>query len=310
MDAVALRDLVGPEWRPWVTGLIFVLLGAALVEGVVLSRRAGRHYDWRAFAVSIFDVAGRRLTDAATTTLGLAFAVPLLAWVYQHRLTTIAMDSAWAFVLLFFGEELCYYAYHRAAHRVRWFWATHAVHHSPNELTLATAMRLGWTGKISGTALFFAPLVWIGFSPIAVALALAANLLYQFWLHTTWIPKLGRWFEWGFNTPSHHRVHHASNPEYLDCNYGGVLIVFDRLFGSFVEERADIAPRYGLTTPLVTYNPLRIAFHEWMSLARDLRNARSLRDVAVALFAPPGERTPAAARLARPTPIVSRRTAP
>jgi sterol desaturase/sphingolipid hydroxylase (fatty acid hydroxylase superfamily) len=219
------------------------------------------------------------------------------------------MDSAGAFVLLFFGEELCYYAYHRAAHRVRWFWATHAVHHSPNELTLATAMRLGWTGKISGTALFFAPLVWIGFSPIAVALAVAANLLYQFWLHTTWIPKLGRWFEWTFNTPSHHRVHHGSNPEYLDCNYGGVLIVFDRLFGSFVEERADVPVRYGLTTPLVTYNPLRIAMHEWMNLARDLRRARSLRDVARALFAPPGERTPAAARRTHPAPVPPRRTA-
>jgi sterol desaturase/sphingolipid hydroxylase (fatty acid hydroxylase superfamily) len=312
VDAVAIRELVGPELRPWITGLIFTLLGAALVEGVVLSRRAGGRYDWRAFAVSVADVAGRRLTDAFAAAFGLALAAPFIAWVYQHRLTTIEMDTAWAFVLLFFGEELCYYAYHRAAHRVRWFWATHSVHHSPNELTLATAMRLGWTGKISGTALFFAPLMWIGFSPMAVTLAVAANLLYQFWLHTTWIPKLGRWFEWWFNTPSHHRVHHGSNPEYLDCNYGGVLIVFDRLFGSFVEERADIAPRYGLTTPLHTYNPLRIAFHEWIALARDLRHARSLRDVAVALFAPPGGRTPAASAQRLPTtpPINLRRTAP
>jgi sterol desaturase/sphingolipid hydroxylase (fatty acid hydroxylase superfamily) len=291
VDAVALRDLVRPEWRPWVTGLIFALLSAAFVEGVVLSRRAGGHYDWRAFAVSIADVVGRRLTDAASTTLGLALAVPLLGWVYEHRLTTIAMDTAWAFLLLFVGEELCYYAYHRAAHRVRWFWATHAVHHSPNELTLATAMRLGWTGKVSGTALFFAPLVWIGFSPIAVALAVAANLLYQFWLHTTWIPKLGRGFEWWLNTPSHHRVHHASNPEYLDCNYGGVLIVFDRLFDSFVEEREDIAPRYGLTTPLHTYNPLRIALHEWIALGRDVLHARRPGDLWRALFAPPAQRS-------------------
>jgi sterol desaturase/sphingolipid hydroxylase (fatty acid hydroxylase superfamily) len=290
MDPVALRDLLGPEWRPWLGALLAALLGAALVEGLVLSRRAALGYDWRAFAVSIADVVGRRVTDAASTSLGLAFAVPLLGWLYQHRLATIEMNTILAFVLLFFGEELCYYAYHRAAHRVRWFWATHAVHHSPNQLTLATAMRLGWTGKISGTALFFAPLVWIGFSPMAVALAVATNLLYQFWLHTTWIPKLGRGFEWMFNTPSHHRVHHASNPEYLDCNYGGVLIVFDRLFGSFVEERSDLPLRYGLTTPLHSYNPLRIAFHEWLNLGRDLLQARSGRDIARALFAPPAER--------------------
>jgi sterol desaturase/sphingolipid hydroxylase (fatty acid hydroxylase superfamily) len=290
VDAVALRDLLGAEWRPWLTGLLALLLGAALAEGIVLSRRAASRYDWCAFAVSIADVVGRRITDAATSTLGLAFAVPLINWVYGHRLGTIDIHSVWALVLLFFGQELCYYAYHRAAHRVRWFWATHAVHHSPNELTLATAMRLGWTGKISGTALFFAPLVWIGFSPIAVAIALAANLLYQFWLHTTWIPKLGRGFEWWFNTPSHHRVHHASNPEYLDCNYGGVLIVFDRLFGSFAEERHDLPPRYGLTTPLTTYNPLRIALHEWLALGRDLLRARRPGDLWRALFAPPGQR--------------------
>jgi sterol desaturase/sphingolipid hydroxylase (fatty acid hydroxylase superfamily) len=293
MDVVALRDLLGPPWqawRPWLTGLLMLLLAAAVAEGVVLSRCAAGSYDWRAFAVSVADVVGRRLTDAVSTTLGLALAAPLLAWVYQHRLATITLAGGWQFMLLFVGQELCYYAYHRAAHRVRWFWATHAVHHSPNELTLATAMRLGWTGKISGTALFFAPLVWIGFTPTTVALALAANLLYQFWLHTTWIPKLPRWFEWWFNSPSHHRVHHASNPEYLDCNYGGVLIVFDRLFGSFVEERSDVAPRYGLTTPLRTYNPLRIALHEWVALAQDVRRARTPPALWRALFGPPAQR--------------------
>ncbi len=293
MDPVALRELVPADRRLWVAGLALALLAIAAIEGLVLSLRARGGYDWRAFAASIADVVGRRVTDAASTGLGLAFAIPLLGWVHEHRLFTVTLDTWWAWALLFFGEELCYYGYHRSAHRVRWFWATHAVHHSPNQLTLATAMRLGWTGKITGTALFFAPLVWVGFSPLAVALAVAANLLYQFWLHTTWIPKLGA-FEWWFNTPSHHRVHHGSNPEYLDCNYGGVLIVFDRLFGSFVEERADVPPRYGLTTPLLTYNPLRVAFHEWWNLARDLHAARSAGNVWRALFAPPQARKPAA----------------
>jgi hypothetical protein len=129
---------------------------------------------------------------------------------------------------------------------------------------------------------------------------LAVNLLYQFWLHTTWIPKLGP-LEWVLNTPSHHRVHHASNPEYLDCNYGGVLIVYDRLFGSFVAERDELPPRYGLTTPLRSYNPLYIALHEWLNLGRDLAAARSLREAARALFAPPAARRVATASTALPS---------
>lgn len=288
MDPVALNDLAASDLKAWLGGLIVALLGIAAIEGVVMSRREPGSYDWRAFAASIVDAVGRRTFDLVSTGLGLVFALPLLGWIHEHRLFTIPMDAWWAVALLFVGNEFCYYWYHRSAHRVRWFWATHAVHHSPNQLTLATALRLGWTGKISGTALFFSPLLWLGFSPVAVALAMSVNLLYQFWLHTTWIPKLGRTFERWFNTPSNHRVHHGSNPEYLDSNYGGVLMVFDRLFGTYVEERADVPPRYGLTTPLLTYNPLRIAFHEWLNLARDVRDARGASDVWRALFAPPG----------------------
>ncbi|WP_394235488.1 sterol desaturase family protein [Pseudomonas anguilliseptica] len=290
MDHIALNDFATSDLRPWLSALIVVLLGIAAIEGIVLSRRNPGGYDWLAFAASIADAIGRGITDAVSTGLGLVLAILLLGWIYEHRLFTITMDTWWAFALLFVGEELCYYWYHRSAHRVRWFWATHAVHHSPNQLTLATAMRLGWTGKLTGTAVFFAPLVWLGFSPLAVMLAMSANLLYQFWLHTTWIPKLGSVFERWFNSPSNHRVHHGSNPEYLDCNYGGVLMVFDRLFGTYVQERADVPPRYGLTTPLLTYNPLRIAFHEWINLVRDVANARSLGDIWRALFAPPGAR--------------------
>ncbi len=280
MDDFSFNDLAASDLKLWLGGLIFALLGIAAVEGIVMSRRAADGYDWRAFAVSIVDAVGRRMTEVVSSGLGFMVAIPLAGWVYEHRMFTITMDTWWAFALLFVGQEFCYYWYHRCGHRVRWFWATHAVHHTPNQLTLATALRLGWTGKITGTALFF--------SPLAVTLATAGNLVYQFWLHTTWIPKLGKTFERWFNTPSNHRVHHGSNPEYLDCNYGGVLMVFDRLFGTYVEERADLPPTYGLTTPLLTYNPLRIAFHEWINLARDLRDARSARDVGRALFAPPG----------------------
>lgn len=180
---------------------------------------------------------------------------------------------------------------------MRWWWATHCVHHSPNELTLASALRLGWTGKFGGAVIFFAPLVWIGFHPVAVGAAVALNLLYQFWLHATWIPRLGP-LEWLLNTPSHHRVHHARNPEYLDCNYGGVLIVFDRLFGTYTAERADRPPCYGLVTPLHSYNPVRIALHGWLALARDLRAARGPADALCTLFGPP-DRSPHQPRSSR-----------
>jgi sterol desaturase/sphingolipid hydroxylase (fatty acid hydroxylase superfamily) len=115
------------------------------------------------------------------------------------------------------------------------------------------------------------------------------NLLYQFWLHADWIPKLG-WLEYVFNTPSHHRVHHAANPEYLDANYGGTLIVFDRLFGTLIEERADLPCRYGLVKPLLSNNPFVINFHEWRALGRDLWQARSWRERLHYLFDAPGWR--------------------
>lgn len=279
MNVKELAEAV-PGLVPLVLALLALALLSAVVEGLVLSRRGG--YDWRAFWASLGVAAGRRAFDA----IGFSLAAPLFVWAYAHRLNTLALDTFAAIVLLFLGQELCYYAFHRASHRMRWFWATHAVHHSPEQLTLAASMRLGWTSKLSGATVFYVPLVWLGLPPAAVLGTLALNLLYQFWLHATWIPKLGP-LEWVLNTPSHHRVHHGANPEYLDCNYGGVLIVFDRLFGTFVEERADLPVRYGLTKPLRTNNPLRIVFHEWLSMGRDLLCARSPGQALKTLFGPP-----------------------
>ncbi len=262
--------------------LLATVLVAATVEGIVLSLASSRDYDWRAYAASLADLAGRRAVDA----LGLSLGAPVVAFAARHALAPVPLHGFTAFAVLFLGQELLYYGFHRAAHRIHWFWATHAVHHSPNQLTLASALRLGWTGKASGTGLFFAPLVWLGFPVGAVAGMVAVNLLYQFWLHATWIPRLGP-LEAVFNTPSHHRVHHGANAEYLDCNYGGVLIVFDRLFGTFVAERDDIAIRYGLATPLESHDPLRIELHGWRGLGRAVLGARGVRGGARALLGPP-----------------------
>jgi sterol desaturase/sphingolipid hydroxylase (fatty acid hydroxylase superfamily) len=266
-------------------GLLPLLVLFAGIE-IWLGRRLRRgSFDWRESAASLAIALGQRVSGLASAGLiGGAYF-----WIWDHRLLTVPLDNFWAPPLLFVASEFCYYWQHRASHESRWFWASHAVHHSPRHLNFSAAYRLGWTAGFTGTGLFFVPLVLLGFHPLAVGAALALNLTYQFWLHTELIPKLGV-LEWPFNTPSHHRVHHASNPEYLDANYGGVLIVFDRLFGTFVDERADIVSRYGLVKPLESHNPLRIAFHEWLAMARDLATASSWGERAAYAFGPPGWR--------------------
>ena len=268
--------------HPWMLIGPLVILLAATVEGILLHRSRG-HYDWRAFWASAGDL-GLRMA-VGVLPLGLAAAALGVAW--DHRFFTMPMRSPWTWALLFIGQDFFYYWMHRADHTVRWLWATHSVHHSPNELNLSAAYRLGFTARLSVGPIFFAPLVFIGFPPLLVGAALAANLLYQFWLHAPWIPRLGP-LEWILNTPAHHRVHHASNAEYLDANFGGVLIIFDRAFGTLREELPGVTMRYGLVGPITSYNPLRVGLHEWAAIARDVFASRSLRELANALVGRPG----------------------
>jgi sterol desaturase/sphingolipid hydroxylase (fatty acid hydroxylase superfamily) len=166
-------------------------------------------------------------------------------------------------------------------------WATHAVHHSATRLNLTAAIRLGWTGNISGNFLFFLPLALLGFHPAAIGAMLGANLLYQFFIHTELAPRLGP-LEWVLNTPRHHRVHHASNATCLDKNYGGVLIIFDRLFGTFAEPPQAEPLRYGLVGAAPSYNPIAIALGQWIAMLRDARRAHGPAATFRALFGPPG----------------------
>jgi sterol desaturase/sphingolipid hydroxylase (fatty acid hydroxylase superfamily) len=214
------------------------------------------------------------------------FGVILVA--YHHRLYTIPF-TWWTFLIVFVLEDLRYYWWHRISHRSRWFWASHVVHHSSQHFNLSTNLRQSWTSQFSGLMLMNMPLVFIGFHPAAEGLAFSVNLLYQFWIHTETIDRLPRWFEWLLNTPSHHRVHHASNPRYLDSNYAGVFMLWDRMFGSFVPEQAEERPRYGIVKNLGTFNPIRIALHEYFAIGRDLlrRNLTSRQRLGY-LFGPPG----------------------
>lgn len=255
----------------WSTAAVIAL--SAIEAAVLWAVR--RSYDWRASLASLADLLLRKY--AVYAYLGFGLADPLVRWAAQHRLATIPLGTAGSILVLFLGQEFCYYWFHRCSHRIRFFWAHHAVHHSTNGFNLSAAYRFGWAGRWIGTGIFFVPLIWLGFPPRAVFVALNLSLLYQFWIHTDWVPRLGP-LEWVLNTPSHHRVHHAANPEYLDKNYGGVLIVFDRLFGTFAPEQPDVACRYGLVKPLASNNPFWIVAHEWVALARDLRRARTWSD--------------------------------
>ena len=211
-------------------------------------------------------------------------------FAYHHRLADIPF-SAWSFAIAFVLEDLRYYLWHRISHRSRWFWASHVIHHSSQHFNLSTNLRQSWTSQFSGLILMNVPMAFVGFHPSTVALAFTVNLLYQFWIHTETIDKMPRWFEWLLNTPSHHRVHHASNARYLDANYAGVFMIWDRLFGTFVPEQAEEAPRYGIVKNLGTVNPIRIALHEYVGIARDLAHrGLTLRQRLGYFFGPPGWR--------------------
>jgi sterol desaturase/sphingolipid hydroxylase (fatty acid hydroxylase superfamily) len=229
-------------------------------------------------------LVGYELRDTRTSlTMGIGNVVVNVAWkavvvvIYAalYELTPIRLpeDAWWAWVVLFFADDLAYYWFHRVSHECRFFWASHVVHHSSQHFNLSTALRQTW---VPMTYLpFWLPLLLVGFPPWMVLLAQSWSLIYQFGLHTERIGRLPRPFEAALNTPSHHRVHHGANEQYLDRNYGGILIVWDRLFRSFEPEGERV--RYGLTHDIETFNPVRVAFHEYTALARDLREARDWR---------------------------------
>ena len=269
-----------PQFRAVVAA---TAIGLMLLE-YGLGRLANRHsHDWRESVASFGVALGQNLLRGLEAGL---VAIPFV-FLYQHRLLDFAQTGPLAIAGLFLGSEFLYYWQHRASHRIRWMWATHAVHHSPTRLNLTAAIRLGWTGNISGNFLFFLPLALIGFHPLATVAMLGVNLLYQFFIHTEFAPRLGA-LEWMLNTPSHHRVHHASNAACLDRNYGSILIVFDRLFGTFAEAPAGESLRYGLVGGEPTFNPFRIAFGEWIAMLRDAWHAQGARARLRALFGPPG----------------------
>lgn len=262
---------------------------AALVgERVLLSRWKERGRDVVGYASKdTWASLAMALGSLVTVTAINAGVFTLATWLHAHRVLDVG-HGALGWVVALVGWDFAYYWHHRLEHESRIFWASHVNHHSSQFFNLSTALRQPWTPVTM--LVFFPPLALVGVPPWLIMVSGGLNLIYQFWIHTEVIGTLPRWFEAVLNTPSHHRVHHGANPEYLDKNYAGVLIVWDRLFGTFEPERARVV--YGLTKNITTYNPFVIAFHEYVAIARDVRAARRWRDRLGIVWHGPGWRAP------------------
>ena len=273
---------LAPAVRPMGAFLVLTLIFVAAEYLYARLSQHGEDHDLGETAASV----GIAIGDLGMRFLMGGITAAPFVLLYQHRLFDIPLNTAWSWIALFLATEFAYYWFHRASHRVRWLWATHAVHHSATHFNLSAAIRLGWTGQLTGAFVFFLPLAWIGFPPLAIGAMLSAGLFYQFFLHTALPVHLGP-LEWILNTPAHHRVHHSCNEACLDKNYGSVLIVFDRLFGTFATQPANEPLRFGLKGREVSRNPFRIALGEWGHLLRDAARARGVRGKLKTLFGAP-----------------------
>jgi sterol desaturase/sphingolipid hydroxylase (fatty acid hydroxylase superfamily) len=255
-----------------------------LIESIYSARQKLDWYQRQDFLGSMGVMLITGLVDIAPKILG----VMAMFWLYEiSPLKGTFGRQWWCWLLLFLLDDFIYYWFHRANHEIRFMWAGHVSHHSSEFMNYGTALRQG-VGERVYKYLFWLPLPLLGFEPVMVITMMSISLFYQFWVHTRAIGKLHPLFEWLFNTPSHHRVHHASNVRYLDCNHAGTLIIWDRLFGTFSAESDDEPVVYGLTSNIHTFNPIRIAVHEYRALITDMANASTWQDKLRYLLLAPG----------------------
>lgn len=271
-----------PEWLLIVLAPVFVL--CMLAEYWLGQRRQKLPENSRYSlpeTLCNFTLAG--MHQIADLIAGLLI-VNLYLWLFDWRLFDISM-TALSFLVLMILQDFCYYWFHRASHRVRWMWAAHVAHHSSENMNFSTAFRQSLMYPLAGMWLFWVPLVIIGFEPKWVIFVVLLNLGLQFFVHTQWIRTLGP-LEFIFNTPSHHRVHHGTNPQYIDKNYAGVLIIWDKLFGTFEPEIEPV--RYGITKPIHSFNPITVTFHEWREMwSAAFGKPLSVKQRLSVLFSPP-----------------------
>ena len=273
-----------PNFPPIIIYAIPFFVFAMLLEFFVASAKNIKSYT----AKDAFSSIAMGLGNVFIGFVSKLFVFAALYYVYENlRIFTIPI-TWWSFIILFFLDDFSYYWFHRTSHENRFFWASHVVHHSSKHYNLSTALRQTWTGSFY-SFIFWLWLPLIGFHPGMIIFQMSISLLYQFWIHTELIQKMPKWIELFFNTPSHHRVHHGSNPIYLDKNHAGILIIWDKLFGTFQPELKSEKVQYGLVVNIKTYNPIFIAFNEWGALFKDLNTKNiSVRDRIKYLYKPPG----------------------
>jgi sterol desaturase/sphingolipid hydroxylase (fatty acid hydroxylase superfamily) len=250
--------------KPTVIAIPFFLVTFTLEWWAVKTNRAKGRYETKDALTSLAMGLGSVVMDTLFAFVG----TWLLMLFWPYRLFDMPA-TWWSFILVFIGYDFIYYWKHRFAHIVRWWWAEHVTHHSSTHYNLTTALRQPWFGPLTGLVIIAAPLVMLGFDPAFIGLAAGVNLVYQYWIHTETIGRMPKWFESVMNTPSHHRVHHATNPRYLDANFAGVFIVWDKMFGTFVPELDYDKPVYGIVKPLGKFNPVIVAYHELFGLLGD-----------------------------------------
>jgi sterol desaturase/sphingolipid hydroxylase (fatty acid hydroxylase superfamily) len=237
---------------------------SVIIESLVLYKKSPSSINIK----DTFASLAMGIGNVISNLLSKLFVVFIITFLYEnYRISTIPFVW-WSWLLILFADDFCYYWAHRIGHESRFFWASHIVHHSSQKYNLSTALRQTWTGGFF-TFIFYVALPIIGFHPIMIFTQMSISLLYQYWIHTELIDKMPRWFEQFFNTPSHHRVHHGSNPLYLDRNHAGIFIIWDKMFGTFQPELKNEKVVYGLTSNIQTYNPVTIAFHEWKAVFKD-----------------------------------------
>jgi sterol desaturase/sphingolipid hydroxylase (fatty acid hydroxylase superfamily) len=257
----------------------FVLLIA--VEAIINHREHRHLYDKKDTIANIW-----MITVALVVGLG-AKTGAFLVFTFIHRFAIFDLGYQWwVWLLCMLADDFTFYWHHRLSHEVRVLWAAHVNHHSSEMLNFSTALRQSWTEQLY-KFIFWLWMPLIGFEPLMIMTMISLNLIFQFWPHTQLIGRLGP-LEWIFNTPSHHRVHHASNNKYLDRNHAGIFIIWDRLFGTFQREEDNIKPVFGITNNIHTYNPVEIAMHEFKDLWRDVQRAPDCITKLKYLFYPPG----------------------
>jgi len=273
-----------PNFPPIIIYAIPFFVLAMLLEFFVTSAKNIKSYT----AKDAFSSIAMGLGNVFIGFVSKLFVFAALYYVYENlRIFTIPI-TWWSFIILFFLDDFSYYWFHRTSHENRFFWASHVVHHSSKHYNLSTALRQTWTGSFY-SFIFWLWLPLIGFHPGIIIFQMSISLLYQFWIHTELIQKTPKWIEFFFNTPSHHRVHHGSNPIYLDRNHAGILIIWDKLFGTFQPELKSEKVKYGLVVNIKTYNPIFIAFNEWGALFKDLNTKNiSVKNRIRYLYKPPG----------------------